>query len=245
MRLVLAVFLVMWPLGPAVAERLIADLSTPLVQIESDFTGSDIALFGVIERDAQTISRPGPYQVIATVAGPIQDVLVQRKERRFGIWVNGEGHTFTDMPSYYAIYASESAGELLADGGEAESLSVHMLGFLGERREPFREALEMSRLRSGQFRETVGSVDLLTRNFFRALIRLPAIAEAGTYTVKVHLLADGVLLDTHLNTFELRKAGFGARLWAASRDQPLLYGLATVVLALVTGYVGGVVFRRN
>lgn len=230
---------------PAHAERLVADLSTPLVSIESNFAGSEIALFGVIERDDQTISRPGPYQIIATVAGPIEDVLVQRKERRFGIWVNGEGHLFTDMPSYYAIYATESARDLLEDGGRAQELSVHMLGFLSEQREPFRAALERQRLANGQFRETIGAVDLVTRNFFRALVRLPAIAEAGTYAVRVNLYANDVLLDTHVQTFALRKGGFGAQLWALSRERPFLYGIATVALALFTGYVGGVVFRRN
>lgn len=231
--------------APAHAERLVADLSTPLVSIESNFVGSDIALFGVIERDAQTISRPGPYQVIATVSGPVQDVLVQRKQRRLGIWVNGESHQFSEMPSFYAIYATESARELLDLDGAAENLSVHMLGALGERREPFRQALETTRLASGQFQETVGSVDLVTRAFFRALIHLPEIAEAGIYTVQVNLYADDVLLDTHVSSFALRRGGFGAQLWTLSRERPFLYGLATVALALLTGYVGGVVFRRN
>lgn len=230
---------------PAAAEQLVVDLSTPLVSIETDFTGSEIALFGVIERDRQTISRRGPYQIVATVAGPLEDVLVQRKERRFGIFVNAEGHLFTDVPSFYALYASESARELIAPGGAAEDLSPDAIGRLGSKREPFRASLAASRMETGQFTHAVGAVELLTKTFFRAVIRLPAIAEAGVYTVRVHLFADGTRLDTHTLTFALRKAGFEQDLWSFSRDRPLFYGLATVALALITGYVGGVVFRRN
>lgn len=230
---------------PARAETLVVELSTPLISVESDFHGSAISLFGVIERDAQTISRRGPYQIIATVSGPVEDVLVQQKARRLGIWLNTEQHLFTDVPSYYAIYASESARPLLQPGGAAAGLAVSRVGFLGERREPFREALEAERIASGQFRQTVGAVDLLTKSFFRSLIRIPAVAETGTYTVTIHLYADGVRLDLARLSFALRKAGYGARLWSASRDHPLLYGIGAVALALITGYVGGVVFRRN
>ena len=42
----------------------------------------------------------------------------------------------------------------------------------------------------------------------------------------------------------MRKAGFEQILFAASQERPVLYGLGAVVLALVTGWLGGVVFRR-
>jgi hypothetical protein len=46
-------------------------------------------------------------------------------------------------------------------------------------------------------------------------------------------------------SFVIAKVGFEQRLFDLSRSAPLLYGLAAVALALVTGYVGGVVFRRS
>ena len=40
------------------------------------------------------------------------------------------------------------------------------------------------------------------------------------------------------------KTGFENFVFVASRQQPLLYGLVCVVLALGTGWLAGVVFRR-
>lgn len=230
---------------PALGEELTVELSTPLVSIETDFAGSDIALFGVVERDAQTISRSGPYEIIAVVTGPLHDVLIQRKERRFGLWLAAEGHRFTDVPSYYALYGTPGTAELLAPGGVANSLSIDEIGKLTAEREPFRKALVAERIDAGLFDQAVGAVDMLTRTFFRAIIRLPGQIEEGPYVVTTHLFADETRLDTNTQTFVVRKEGFEERLFALSRSQPLLYGLGVVVLALVTGYVGGVVFRRN
>ena len=45
-------------------------------------------------------------------------------------------------------------------------------------------------------------------------------------------------------SFSVTKTGFENFIFVASRQQPLLYGLVCVVLALATGWFAGVVFRR-
>ena len=47
----------------AQAEKLTVALSTPSIQINSNFTGTNVTIFGVIERDAGTVARAAPYQV--------------------------------------------------------------------------------------------------------------------------------------------------------------------------------------
>jgi hypothetical protein len=42
----------------------------------------------------------------------------------------------------------------------------------------------------------------------------------------------------------VRKSGFENFVYVMSRQQPLLYGIACVLLALGTGWLAGVVFRR-
>lgn len=230
---------------PVRAETLVADLATELVSVGTDFAGTQIALFGVIERDAQTVSRSGGYEIITVVRGPTRDVLVQRKARRLGIWINVEGQRLVEVPSYYAVYATAGAAPLLQPGGSAAGLSPDALGRTTARREPFRQALAHKQTEAGLFEMSVGGVDMLTKTFFRTLIRLPAFVEQGSYVVTVHLFADGVRLSTATRTFAVRKVGFEERISDLARDRPLAYGFGVVVLALLTGYVGGVVFRRT
>ena len=66
--------------APAAAESLTASLSTARVAITSNYTGSSIVVFGVIERDAQTVARAGAYDIIVTVRGPRQSLVVRVKE---------------------------------------------------------------------------------------------------------------------------------------------------------------------
>jgi uncharacterized protein (TIGR02186 family) len=73
---------------PASAERLITSLSSHQVLVTSSFTGIELVLFGSIERDAKTVSRKGEYDIIVTVAGPRETLVVRRKDLVVGIWTN-------------------------------------------------------------------------------------------------------------------------------------------------------------
>jgi uncharacterized protein (TIGR02186 family) len=71
------------------AEKLTVALSTPEIQINSNFTGTNVTIFGVIERDAGTVARVAPYEVAALILGPPETVVARRKDRFLGIWING------------------------------------------------------------------------------------------------------------------------------------------------------------
>lgn len=229
----------------AVAENLVVDLSTDTIQVTSDFTGINIALFGVVERDAQSVARGGAYEIAVIVRGPPKDILVQRKARRFGIWVNAEGERFEGIPAYSALFTTAEPGaqlEMLMAAASAPSAGEQNLD--GERTY-FYQAYASARTSDGLYVRDIGGVEMLTDRFFRTLIPLPGLAPAGEYAVDVYLFVGGVLLDKHEATFLVDKVGLEQKLYWLSRNQPLAYGLLVVLLALVTGYVGGVVFRRN
>jgi hypothetical protein len=246
-RLALA-FLLALPLallsGPAAAERLVVALSTEIVRIASNFAGDSISLFGVIERRG-AVSRTGPYEVVVIVKGPPERVLVQKRERVFGIWVNDAGEVFEAIPAYYGLFTTPGASALvMEEEGPAADPSLRWLGGYDERAE-LRRAIAQRRKTTGLYIEDLDAVIKLTDTFFRTEIPLPSVVNDGPYEVDVILYSDGVPLDTTKTRFLIAKVGFEQRLFEMSRDEPLVYGLAAVLLALVTGYVGGVVFRRG
>lgn len=77
----------------AVADPLVVDLSNHLVAITTGFTGTKVLLFGAVEDEGD---------VIVTVRGPDQDMVVRKKERKVGIWVNSESARYKNIPAYYA-----------------------------------------------------------------------------------------------------------------------------------------------
>ncbi len=59
------------------------------------------------------------------------------------------------------------------------------------------------------------------------------------------LFADGVLLSRTQTALEVVKVGFEQFVANAARDHGLLYGLATTLMALLTGWFASVVFRKD
>ena len=105
----------------------------------------------------------------------------------------------------------------------------------------------MIKLKSDQglYSEATNGVTLLAATLFRASIPLPAEVPIGTYEVDVRLFADGAQIARAPAPFEVYKSGFEQVMTNAARDHGVLYGLATAMMALTTGWFASVVFRRD
>ncbi|MEO0360663.1 MAG: TIGR02186 family protein, partial [Pseudomonadota bacterium] len=68
-------------------ERVIAALSQNAVGITATFSGSEIFVFGAVERNRLADERDDGLDVVIAVTGPSEPVVLRKKDRRFGIWV--------------------------------------------------------------------------------------------------------------------------------------------------------------
>jgi len=240
--------------APARAERIIASLSSQRVEITSNFNGVELMLFGAIENDAGAEPLRRRYDIVATVTGPRQELVTFRKERMFGIWVNAESRTFTDVPSYLAVLSTRPPPEI----ADAETLRRQQVGIAnaafaqsgpgGARAvaaDPFRRAFLRIKRERALYRETTNAVTFLTPTLYRASIFLPAESPIGNYQVEVKLFADGGMISETNSAFEIATVGFERFIAAAAIDHGLLYGLATAAMAVMTGWFAAIVFRRD
>jgi uncharacterized protein (TIGR02186 family) len=243
------------PGTPAAAEKLITTLSTSRVLIASNFTGADVVLFGSVERDAQTVPRRGGYDIVVTVTGPRETVVTFRKERVVGIWINSDQRTFVKAPSYLTVLANRTINEI-ADvntlrrtqtGLARVLLPQEISGDIADsiRDDPFRQAFLRLKIERGLYREQQNGVTFLTPALIRAAIPIPDNAPTGAYDVDVKLFADGVLLARTQTALEIVKVGFEQFVASAAREHGLLYGLATAMMAVLTGWFASVVFRKD
>ena len=240
--------------GPAAAERLVASLTNHRVMITSNYTGVELVLFGSVERDATTIGRHGPYDIVATIIGPREPLRTRRKQRVLGIWVNTAARTFVDPPSYLAVLTSRPLDAITsAENARRLQLGIANTPFpelinndIGEvSNDPFRAALVRLMRERGLYSEQSNAVTFLTPTLFRAAISLPAQVPIGSYMVDVKLFADGNVIAQTDSAFEIVKVGFEQFVVNAARDHGLLYGLATALMALFTGWIASVAFRRD
>jgi uncharacterized protein (TIGR02186 family) len=253
--LVLATVLVTLAASAApAAERLVASLSNHRVVVTSSFTGEELVLFGTIERDAGT-QRTGAYDIVITVVGPRQNLVTFRKARVLGIWVNADSRVFENAHAYLAVLSNRP----LAAIANAETLRRLQLGLANvtllqraaatiadsDRNDPFRVAFVNLQTRLGLYREDMTGVTFLTPDFFRASIPLPAEAPVGDYQVDVRLFSEGATIARTDTAFEVYKSGVEQTISAAAHEHGFLYGLATALMALATGWFASVVFRRD
>ena len=251
-------------LGPMVAvatpasgagERLVVSLSEHRVMVTSSFVGEELVLFGGVEQEGAPRPPAGGYDIVVTVIGPRQSAVTFRKERMLGIWVNSDSRVFEEAPSYLAVLSNRPLNAVA--GSETlrrlqlgldniplpQSASVNISA--AGSNDPFRLAFIRIKSDRGLYREVSNGVTFLAPALFRASIPLPAEVQIGTYEVDVRLFADGVALTRAPAPFEVYKSGFEQIVTSAARDHGVLYGLATAMMALATGWFAAVVFRRD
>jgi len=240
---------------PAAAERLVVSLSNHRVAITSNFVGEDLVLFGTIEADPGKPVLKSNYNLVVTVTGPRQTLRTRRKARVLGIWVNVDSREFVRVPDYLAVLSNRPVAEI-ANKETLRQLQVGLGNFLlpqsigidiadTVRDDPFRLAFVRLEKQQGLYRESNSAVTFLTPTVFRAAIPLPSNVPTGLFAVDVKLFADGVMVARTNSALEVIKAGFEQYVADAARDYGLLYGLATAMLALLTGWFASVVFRRD
>jgi uncharacterized protein (TIGR02186 family) len=240
---------------PAAAERLVTSLSEHRVMVTSSFNGSEVVLFGGIERDTGILPLRGNYDIAVTVIGPRQNIVTFRKERVLGIWVNYESRLFENAPSYLAVLTNRPLQAITnADTLRRLQLGVDNIA-LPQRIDPapaddlpgetFRKAFLKLKEDHGLYRQESNGVTFLTPALFQASIALPAEVPTGTYEIDVKLFADGMMIARTPSALEIYKAGFEQFVTSSAQYHGVLYGLATSMMAILTGWFASVVFRRD
>lgn len=246
-RLVLIAFAIAWPAGGTFAESLISTLSENAVEITSSFTGERIVVFGAVRG---VPADDTAYEVAIVVQGPSQDVVVRQKRRVLGVWANRESREFEDVPSYYVMHLSENFSATLTPADLVQyRLGVPSLPFVQQAQgdataEHFASALIGLKSARGLYAERKREVKLLAPNVFRTTFFLPSDIPTGEYRVSVYLFRGATFLAGQTQKLSIEKGGYSDRIARASIDYPLFYGLACVALALFTGWLAGVIFRR-
>lgn len=229
---------------PAAAQQseLVTDLSNHLISINSSFAGTDLLLFGAID---------DPGDVMVVVHGPPQSVMVRRKGRVAGIWINRKAVEFVDIPGYYAVAANRPLADIAGPG----LLARLQIGTDNLRLTPriridpatfttFRAALIRTKARQGLYSEKAGRVVFLGPKLFRVRFHFPANVPVGIYRAEVYLVRDGQVIAAQSSPLYVRKTGAERDIYDLAHQRPWLYGLTAVLIALAAGWTGAVLFRK-
>ena len=229
---------------PAHAQPLLADLFKHRITIDPGFTGAVDLVFGSIDG--------GKGDLIVVVRGPNERVVVRRKDRVAGVWINRDKMEFDGVPAYYAVAANRPLEEIASPN----YLKLHQIGLDALRIKPltsrpadeiaaFREALIRNRVREGLYADGVGKVARPPGGrLFRTVLHFPANVAEGTYSAQVFLIRDGDEVGAETIPLFINKTGVLAEIKYRARTQPALYGLGAIIVALAAGWVAALAFRK-
>jgi uncharacterized protein (TIGR02186 family) len=241
--------------SPARAERLIVSVSNHRVTVTPNYSGEELVLFGSVERDGNTPANRTSYDLVVTVIGPRADMVTRRKERKFGIWINTDYRDFLQVPTYLALFSNRPFDAIASPEVERrQQLGLNNV-LLTQRvgtdyadvvpNDLFRSAFVRLRMEHGLYREETSAVTFLTPTLFRTGIPLPAAVPIGTYQVEIRLFSDGALVARTDTAFDIVKVGFEQFVATTARQDGLFYGMVTAFMALMTGWMASIVFRKD
>ena len=234
---------------PLRAEEIVADLSQDRISISTNFDGSEILVFGAIKRNA-----PQPVgtdmAVIITVTGPREDITVRRKARRFGIWVNTDSREVNGAPSFYSVSSSIPLSRALTPAEDdrwrittASALTAPDMTTMTDNDPEFLEALIRVNTAAGTYGTAEESVQVRDSTLFSADIALPADLTEGNYNTRIFLTRNGEVVDSYATSIYVQKVGLERWIYALANEQPILYGLLSLFIAIVAGWGASAVFR--
>jgi uncharacterized protein (TIGR02186 family) len=234
-------------------EEITLGLSSDVIEIATDFTGMELTIFGAVNNPRIDAVATGGYDVVVVLEGPPRPLVLREKKRVLGMWVNADSFAFKDVQRSYVLAATGALQDIASDELYRQlALGVDQRFFTpaNPREGPvrlaaFSAALKAHKVEEGLYHEGEGDVRFLSQSLFKASLAIPSNVPLGTHRARVFLFKNGVFVDEDSTGLYVTKDSFEQWLYRQSQQNGFLYGLAAVVIAMMIGWLGRLMFRRD
>lgn len=246
----LLLLLACFALPAQAAEEVVAGLSQNRIAITANFDGSEILIFGAVKRETPIPDDLGRLEVIITVAGPSRPVMVRRKAKRYGIWVNTDAVEVDLAPSFYAVATSGPLEEVLLNVEDLRNKisiprAIRSVGapMTVSDAVNFTEAVIRIRTANELYQVRENTVEVSEETLFDTSIKLPANLTEGNYAARIFLTRSGRVVDRYETEIFVQKVGLERWVYALAHERPLVYGLLSLAIAIAAGWMASALFR--
>lgn len=225
------------------ADELQLLLSTDTINITTFYNGTTLEATGTVPVDSD---------VVIEVSGPKTDVHLKEKGKVLGLlWMNKNDVSLANAPADYMIYYPENVSQELIGsktgigyGVVEKEIVIEPAG--ADRAFIFGEYVKLME-KSGDYAMNKGGVSYGAEadgvKSFSATLKIPVKMKPGSYHVKVLSVRQGAVTAELNREFTLQLQGFPAMIAKLAFGNSLLFGIMSVVIAIGTGLIIGVLFK--
>ena len=243
MKQTLIFFLFLFLNNFTVASEAYFDLSQKEIQIETDFNGKEIIVFGIFQKDEDTI---------LTIQGPKKDTKVLKKERLAGFWINTKQVIYKQLPTLFFIASSSPIKDIL----NYETIIKEKLHF---------DELLINTITQRNFTEQK-NLDIWTNNLikikknenlykeldfnnidnklFQTRVFFPENSIPGEYKVSIYQVKNNIIQSKKDRVINIKKSGIGEKIYKFAHQESAAYGLLSILFAVLSGLLAATIFRK-
>ena len=223
----------------------ISDIDKSTIELSTRFNGTSLLVFGALSPEDDKAS------LLVEVVGPPTSVDIRKKIQIWGIWVNKKIARFQDIPSFYQISISNPEHPILKQI-EYQRLKSIFYDFLDttsiSEDETSAEQYygELTRLKKklGNLRTFEEKINIIDSKLFSYKVNLPKKIHPGIYKIRMTLIDQkGIALSKSEQRVNVSKVGVQEFLSSNSKNNPVFYGMFSVIIALLLGFSAAQLFR--
>ena len=241
-KLITFILLVLIP--NAILAEAYFDISEDNIKIETNFTGKEVIIFGILNDGQETIM---------TIKGPQKNAVIQKKERILGFWFNTKQITYNEIPSIFFIASSKNIEDILpASTIIKEELSFNYLLENKTSQRNFISDVSLDNWKDNFVRINKNknlfkkyNVEKIDNKLFQTRIFFPAKSIPGEYKVNVYQIQNNLILNNKEKIITLKKSGIGSQIYNFAHKNAAAYGLFAIIFAVLSGFLAATLFRRS
>ena len=232
-------------LASAADNKMTAEVSTDLVQINTGFDGMNLLLFGTTN---------GANEIIIVIKGPLETNIIRKKTRVASIWINTEKVIIENVPTFYAIASTRPLNQITTQsilkeyGIGANNFPINLLKQPNAKTidisDEYKNALIRLKNKLGLYIDNPIKIKLIEGQLFKANIKFPANVSTGEYTAEIYSFKNGLLLDVINKPILVEKIGIGADVFRLAHSHSALYGIIAILIAVASGWIAAAIFRK-
>ena len=226
------------------AEEIYFDLSEDNIELKTDFNGKEIIIFGLLKDDHETL---------LTIKGPPSKMRIQKKERYFGIWINNQYVTYSNIPSLFFLSTSKKINEILPESiliNEDLSFEKILNNKTFNQNFIFKNDQEdwnnnFVRIKKEQSFYKSFEMKKVKDKLFQTSVFFPPNTIPGIYNVNIYYIRNNTIMSNDQKKIVIKKSGIGSKIFDFANNNAATYGVFVVIFSIFSGFIAATLFRRS